>query len=422
MSAASSTRADGQLHPTAGSDDLTTSRKTLFTIAPLHYVYDERVLRSIDAASGIVRCVYGVDREYLRLTQARNPDILEEVRERTGASVDIVLLPPWKRIRFVTRFTRHAYALAVARQARSIRPDIVHIHESGSLGVLIAYWVSVLVPGCRVIFDYHDWIPSEIIQSVRNKPYLYRAVAPHVLRFYRRLARSIDTAVCISPSQAEWTRDVLGVRDTVVIQNVRPRLEVSSTLPAEWRPRFVWAGHVMRVRRLEFIIDAMVILRESGIKVDFTVFGDLTEPEYAEHLKRYAVEAGVGDALSFYGKYRDDRELVPALSEGAVAIALAVREPVDTGVNRIASANKLFTYMALGVPVLLEHDYESMARILESCGAGTTFSSPDELARRAQLLWTAPDEWRRMSAGGRRAAERMNSDTCRDALRALYTS
>lgn len=397
-------------------------RKTLFTIAPLHYIYDERVLRSIDAARGILRCVYGVDREYLRLTEAKNPGIVDEVRQRTGESVEIVLLPQWKRIRFVTRFTRHLYALAVARQARRIHPDVVHIHESGSLGVLIAYWVSVLVPGCTVIFDYHDWIPSEILQSLRNKPSLYRAVSPHVLGFYRRLARSINTAVCISPAQAEWTGDVLGISHTVVVQNVRPRLDDSCALPAGWRPRFVWAGHVMRVRRLEFVIDAMVILRGAGINTEFTVFGDLTEADYAEDLKRYAAEAGLGDALSFYGKYRDDRELAPALSEGALAVAFAVKEPVDTGVNRIASANKLFTYMALGVPVLLERDYESMARILESCGAGATFSSPDELARRAQEIWTSPDEWRRMSGGGKRAAARLNSDTYRDTLRALYTS
>jgi glycosyltransferase involved in cell wall biosynthesis len=389
----------------------------LLSIAPGHLPWDERVLRSLDAARRVHRCVLGLDRA---LFETVRPEDVERVRDRMDGEVDLVLLPEWPRMRGLARLTRYLYAYRIAEQARALAPDVVHVHESGILGLMVASRVRRALPDAHIIFDYHDWIPDEIAASVRNVGALYGPAMAAWMPRLRRMAQAVDVAVCISPGQAEWTRQELGIGRTVVVQNVRDMPSAAPFGRRDFRPQLVWAGHVMRIRRLELVVDVLARLKELGTDAEFSVFGDVTEPDYAEELKAYARERDVEDRIVFHGRFQGDRELMRHVGPGALGLTLAMEEKLPTGINRIASANKFFSYMAMGVPMLLEAQYENMAGIAAQAGAGAAFTGVEECAAAARRIWACPQTWERMSQGALQVARTMNSQAYAPVLEALY--
>ncbi len=395
---------------------------TLLTIAPGHFVYDERVLRTVMAGRRFARSVYAVDREMYEQMRRDDPGLPARAAERLGPGVELVLLPPWHRVRLLSRATRHLYAYHIARQAREIAPDVVHVHDAGLLGVLVAWWVRRLVPGCRIIFDYHDWIPFEIAGLVRESRPAYAAYMAATMPVLRRLARAVDTAVCVSPGHAAWTRDELGIRDTVVIQNVRP--PVPAPPLAEGGPvrELMFVGNVMRIRRLELVVDVLAELRARGTDAVFRVFGAVMEEDYADEVRAYARERGVEEALVFHGRYVGDRELAGYVRRGSLGVVLALDDRLGTGINRIASANKLFSCLALGMPVLVEAPYENMVALTSASGAGRAFATPAACAGAAGAVWDDPAAWDAMRRGALALAAEMNADAYGPVLERLYAA
>jgi glycosyltransferase involved in cell wall biosynthesis len=392
-------------------------RRLLLTVAPGHSVWDERVLRTVQAGRHVYRCGLALDRDILRGTL---PAALERVSARLGGEVEVVELPPWPRVRGLARLTRPVYAARIARQARALEPEVVHVHESGILGLMVAARVRRALPRARIIYDYHDWIPDEVAASVRNVAALYGPAMAAWMPRLRRMARAVDVAVCISPGQAEWTRRELGIARTVVVQNVRDAPSAAPFGRRDFRPQLVWAGHVMRIRRLELVVDVLARLKAEGTDAEFSVFGDVSEPDYAEDLKAYARERGVEERITFHGRYQGDRELMRFVGPGALGLTLAMEERIPTGINRIASANKFFSYMAMGVPLLLEAQYENMAGIAAAAGAGAAFTGVEGCAAEARRIWACPQTWERMSQGALQVARTMNSQAYEPVLEALY--
>jgi glycosyltransferase involved in cell wall biosynthesis len=396
-------------------------RETLLTIAPGHYVYDERVLRTVLVARRRYRCIYAVDHTLHRRAQREDPGLVRSIEDRLG-EVEIVLLPPWRPVRLAARATRHLYAIRIARQARAARPGVVHIHESGILGLLIAFWVRRMVPGCRIIFDYHDWIPYELALGVRSVRPLYRVVHAATLPVLRRLARSVDTAVCVSPGHAEWTREHLGIADAVVVQNVRPRMDPPPEAGGDLRRDLLYVGHVMRMRRVEVLLDVLSRLRARGIAARLHVHGELTEPGYVREVQELARSLGLEASVAFHGRFSGDYQLAERVVRGTIGVVLSHADVLDTGINAVTSANKFFSYLTMGVPVLVEAPYINMAEIAARSGAGASFASAEDCADAAVAIWETPGAWDSMRAGALAAAGEMNSAAAERTIETLYAA
>lgn len=393
--------------------------RTILTMAPGHSFFDERVLRTVRVSARFGRSYYAVEPRYLPRAEG-DGDAAATVRAGLGAAVEVVPLPPRSERRFVGRLSRHLHAVRAGLLARRLGPDVVHIHESGFLGLLTAHWVRRFHPSCTIIFDYHDWIPYEIAASVRNRERLYRLALPPMLRLHRYLARSVDAAVCISEGQAEWTRGVLGIRRTSIVQNVRRPGTPPDLSAREFTPQLVFLGHVMRARRLEYFVDALAALEGRGIPATLEVFGEVVDTGYPAELNRYARERGVGGRITFHGGYQGDASVAPFLRRGAIGTFVAPEQVVDTGALRIASTNKFFSYLALGIPVLLEAGHDNMYAVLRRHDAGLVFGSLDEFVERAEQVWRTPGAWERLSAGSVRAGAEVNSDAHEQVIASLY--
>lgn len=390
-------------------------RPRLVAIAPGHNVWDERVLRTLDAARRQHECILGLDRELVASTSA---DELARSRARLGDAVEIISLPHWPHARGVARFTRGLYARRIARQVEALSPDVLHIHESGILGLMVAERVRRRMPHARIIFDYHDWIPYEIANYVRQAKVPYRIATKLWMPRLRRMARAVDVAVCISPGHEQWTREALGIRRTIVVQNVR---SVRSALPlgrADARQELVWVGHVMRIRRLELLVDVLARLRRDGVDAVLSLFGEVTEPGYAQELQERARDRGVAHWVAFHGHYRSDAELAGRLGPGAIGLHPGHPDPADTGISQITSSNKFFTYLALGLPVLMDASFENMLALAGE--AGVAFDGPGACAAAARRIWQEPGAWQRMSEVARGLQQVWNSEAALARLDDMY--
>jgi glycosyltransferase involved in cell wall biosynthesis len=395
-------------------------RPRVLIVSVGHNIFDERVLRTVEAARSLGSCVYAIDREYLEAGLRRDPGLRAETAARLGPGVEVRPLPPARRVRVLDRVTRYWYAYRIAKMARDEAADVVHIHEVGALGLAIAAFVRRLVPGCRIIWDYHDWIPYEVAYETRHSPTVYRWALPRMLAFCRRLAASVDVAVCISPGHARWVEEHLGIRERLVVQNVRARLAPGELEFGPPRRQLVFVGNVMRIRRIEFMIDLLAELSADFPDASLAVCGHVQDEGYHAELVRHARARGVEDRVAFHGRYRSDTELARLVGRGSVGLYLSYPQAFDTGILAIASANKFFTYLALGLPVLLEEGYDNMQAILDEYQAGYRFGGAEECAARVREIWETEGLWDRLSGNAFAAAAAMPAEEYEPALRALY--
>ena len=394
--------------------------KSIVFIAPGHAIYDERVIRTISIAKKYGHCYYMIDKEHYDNIQEKKTTIMKNVKRSLGGNVDILPLPYWKQIRIIVRFSKYLYAYRIAKQVKTINPDIVHVHESGSLGILISYLIKKFNANSKVIFDYHDWIPYEVAKSVKDIGLLYNIGLPLSLRWDKYLAKSIDIAVCISDGQAKWTKNFLDVPNIIVVQNVREPLNIEKyRAKTKTQKRLVFIGNVMKIRRIEFAIDTVANLNKMGLNVCLDICGHIKDRAYADILRSHAKKAEIEDKVIFHGHYRNDQELLKIISRGSVGIVLGY-ESLNTNIEKIASANKFFSYLTLGVPILIEKGFENMIEIAGEGKACFSFHSLADCTAKAEKIWNTDNLWERMSKKGLEIAKRMNSTAYFNKISNLY--
>ena len=226
----------------------------------------------------------------------------------------------------------------------------------------------------------HVVVP-DFLTALRNGPALlwlrargvsvvaYLQNAPATGRFYRLLWRwgvnpLIDRFVCNS----EFTRRELlayGVRadKATIIPNAAPvRLEQWEPTEARIPGRIIFVGQIIPEKGLDLLIDAVAMLRASGVDATLDVVGDLEgwePPAYCGHraaVRRRAAEADLADAVRFLG-WREDIPLLmrrasihccPSRREIREAFGLVVLEAKLSGLPSVVGPSG-------NLPELVDH-------------------------------------------------------------------
>jgi glycosyltransferase involved in cell wall biosynthesis len=189
---------------------------------------------------------------------------------------------------------------------------------------------------------------------------------------------AVDVVANVPPSDDERAaaRTALGVGDEVVV---------------------VFAGHLRALKRVDRLIEAMVVLRDEGFAARLFVLGD-TRPELsdcADDLRRQAEAAQLGASVVFAGGVPDIRPYLRA----ADAFVL----PSD----REGLSNALLEALACGVPCVAPASAGGDQVLDATCGAVPASAQPADLAaairevtgssRRAELARGARDRALRFS-------------------------
>jgi glycosyltransferase involved in cell wall biosynthesis len=267
------------------------------------------------------------------------------------------------------------------------RPDIVHAHDAA---MLLPGALSARLTGARLVYDSH-----ELAASV---PYRERAWQWFVRTLERTLVPRCAAVITVSDGIAArlMERYRLPVRPTVV-RNVSA---LERRGQGQLRRRLGINGGTFLVlhqgapapdRGCDVLVDATASV--DGVHLAF--LGD-PEPGYAQELSERIRERQVADRVSMLPSVPLN-ELLANTAEADVGVTL-LQDTCES--HRLALPNKLFEYIAAGVPVIASELPEA-----------------EQLVSSYEIGWcVTPDEPDSVAAAIRAAAERKGDGALRERL------
>jgi glycosyltransferase involved in cell wall biosynthesis len=310
--------------------------------------------------------------------------ITQHHREEVVDGIRIVPLPkPKNRLDRMTRLTMKAMLLALREAA-----DVYHLHspELIPLGLLLK------LLNRRVIYDAHEAF-SEKILSKDWIPSWLRPLVSKAFGIFESLSTKCFDHVLTADA---FTRHGFNGKNVTVLANY-PLLELVSqdkckTRQVARRTVLVYVGGLARDRGLHVMLEMMELLNSR--EVELHLLGNFEHHEDEEIVKKleYVKYLGFVPLAGVYGHLAE------------CDIGLALFQPVPAYFYAGENTNKLFEYMASGLPVV-GSDFPNLKKIIEGnqCGICVNPSQPKEVARAVSLL--CEDSQTRIAYGenGRRA-------------------
>jgi glycosyltransferase involved in cell wall biosynthesis len=325
-----------------------------------------------------------------------------------------LLLAPHKPLMFFDYY-RRAYRLV-----RADPPEALHAHDLNTLPVAAALARRLGLP---LTYDAHELYP-EISTLSRCEAATWRFLE-------RRLAGRADNTLTVCDSiAAELERRYGVVRPTVLLncpaaggtpgeqtQNPAERgsliahgLNKESRFGLEGEPVVLYQGGFAPHRGLDTLVRSAHRLERGTILL--MGWGRLEE-----ELRGLIAREGLEGRVRIVGPVPPGEVVVAA---AAASVGVIPYEPVGLN-NTYTTPNKLFDYMAAGLPVAASRLPE-LIRFVEQGEMGLTFSPGDPAALAAALneILTDPERYRRMRERSQEAGRRYTWERESAKLLALY--
>ena len=307
--------------------------------------------------------------------------------------------------------------LVRARVLSRAGPDILHAHDSNAL---LPVWLAASRNRRPFVYDAHDlWL--ERPRRERSRVYHWANQA-----WYRLLERALVPRasgwITVSAPIAAHLERRYRLSHVEVVENYPPKSQVTGHKTLSLRtlqggdaipenmPIVLYLGGLMGDRGIGALVEAMTDVPDAHLVL-------LGEGPQAGALMRLADSLGIG---------RKVHRLGPVPGEEVVAYArsadVGVSPMTPSGLNnRYSLPNKLFQYMAAGLPVVVG-DLPEVRAVVESSGAGYAVDtrSPPAIAAAIRKALSDPAS-SEMGARGRQAVvQRFNWETGASHLIALY--
>ena len=290
---------------------------------------------------------------------------------------------PTDRIERARRTVPAVLAAAIAEDAA-----LYHFHDPE----LIPVGLLLAARGKRVIYDVHEDVPADVL----TKDYLawpLRVVAAGGAAVAERVGATVfDAIVTVTPTIARR----FPARKTHLVQNFPMASDLAGVAAAPYatrEPLAAYAGMIGPVRGFTQTLGALARLPEAS-PWRLGVAGNFNPPALEETCRAMP---GWG-RVDFLG-WQDRPGTMALLARARVGLVLF--EPLANHVA--AQPNKLFEYMASGLPVIAS-DFPRWRELVEGAGCGLLVDPRDEEAIAAALAWVL-DHPAEAEAMGRRGAE-----------------
>lgn len=249
------------------------------------------------------------------------------------------------------------------------RVDLLYIHDSGLFGLMLAVLAARRRRGIRIVFDYHDWIPWEIWYQWSKLVHwscLARGLAQitqHLVLPWLGKGVSFRGIVGISPAQLVGLRESISVSHRVpgiTIPNTRRRLPEPEREFASGALTLLWVGNIMEGRDLDLLLDYVEALRRdvSGFCFSVLIIGKVLSVPMLLRLKAVPYVRHVA------GFSNDGNLLELVAKTRAVGVFLGWNDVAATGINQVASPNKVYSYVNIGIPVIYARSLEAVGRVI----------------------------------------------------------
>lgn len=347
---------------------------------PLHY----RVLR-------LARIVAGIARRNLPFAFALAP------LAPLMAALRRLLLIAHKPLMFLDYYWR-AYRLV-----RSEPPEALHAHDLNTMPVAVALARRLRLP---LVYDAHELYPEISTLSTRE--------AETWRRLERRLAPRADHVLTVCDSIAGELERRYGLTPPTVLLNCPTARSTNGTAGAEEEngPVILYQGGFAPHRGLETLVRSAHGLEHGRILL--MGWGQLEE-----ELRMLIAGEGLRHRVRIAPPVPPS-EVVDRAATATVGVI--PYEPVGLN-NTYTTPNKLFDYMAAGLPIVASRLPE-LTRFVEQDGTGLTFTPGDplSLAHTLNEILANPDRMRQMRERARAAARQYTWERESRKLLALYDS
>ncbi len=358
------------------------------------------------------------------LTTVHAPDDVriyqKEARSLAEAGFDVTLVAPalkearlegvrWLRLRRPRgRLDRFLHLTPLAyRAALDSGAEVVHLHDPE----LIFVGLALKLRGRKVVWDAHEDLPRQILSKPWLHPLLRRPVAWGVDVLERMITRAFDAVVAATPAIARrFPRDRV-----YTVQNYPILSQMLAPHPAPYRnrpPHVAYIGGISAIRGAREMVQAMEIAgRRWGARL--LLAGRFVPESLEEELRQLP-----GWRYVDYVGWLDREGVAKALS--SVRAGLVLFHPEPNHIN--AQPNKIFEYMAAGLPVIASN-FPLWRDLVTGSGAGLLADPLEPMAIAQAIGWVLehPEEAAAMGHRGHEAVrERYNWDREKEKLLALY--
>lgn len=321
-------------------------------------------------------------KECVTLAQAGfNVTLVAVAADVPPAGVKVVSLPPiGGRLTRMISGAWQAYSCALA-----LRADIYHFHDPELLpyGLLLKRRT-----GARVIYDSHECYSDDIQTKEWLPAPLRRVVARAFGELESYVVRKLDLVVAATPHIDRFFRKM--TPNVVTINNYPLRQEFGGARHDDkHKNSFCYVGAISFVRGIISVLDA---LDEVDAGIGFHLAGNFASP---------AVEAAAREhrnwsRVTFHGQVgRDEIARIYASSFAGIVTFLPERNHI------FSQPNKLFEYMAAGLPVICSN-FDLWRSMVDEGQSGLCVDpcSPGEIAQAINTLASDAKLCTRLSQNG----------------------
>lgn len=328
-------------------------------------------------------------RECVTLSQAGYDVTLiaQHNKDEVVDGIKIVALPKTKN-----RLKRMALLpLKALFKALKEKADVYHFHDPEFLPIAV---LLEIFTRAKIIYDVHEDVPKQILQKYWIPRFLRNFVAIITNVIEKSLSSFFDAIVTATDNIAsnfKKHRRVISLRNYPVwnfrVIGSRPELKADNNVF-----NVVYIGTISPHRGITQVIRALEILYDN---VKLILAGKFSPESYGEEVRSLK-----GFEKVEYRGFVDYFEVPKILKEADAGVVAFLPEP-----NHVtAGPNKLFEYMAVGLPVIAS-DFPMWREIVEGSGCGICVNpiESEEIANAIKYLSEHPEEARRMGENGRKA-------------------
>lgn len=302
--------------------------------------------------------------------------------------VSIIALPTPR-----SRFSRILGMPTLLKLSLQQKAEVYHFHDGELIPVAI---LIKLIKRAKVIYDVHEDVPKQILTGERLPSYS-RGLVSRLFAFTERVSFPFFDGVVTAGEDIcqhlPQSPKVVVIRNFAYLEIARRGKRGHSRKDGRAPAVLIYVGRLGEARGAKEMVEAVSRL---GGKARLVLVGTIPDPRLEAELR-----AKASKEVEFVGQV-PYAEVFPFMRQAD--IGLVCFHPTPSNIAASWRNNKLFEYMAVGLPVIASN-FPSWREVIEGnrCGITVNPLSPQDIAEAVEYLLSNPTLMEEMGGNGRKA-------------------